>query len=116
MLMLLIARVTPHLPPAPRGSRSVGIGFLPMSPRDVNDSLEPIRSSGYRLSWMLGAAMLVAVIVAAFHFSEGRELVAVAQGAKLRWLVRWCACRVRRTLLIERSFAVSRAHLVAGCH
>ena len=35
---------------------------------------------------MLGAAILVAVVVAAFHVTEGREFLAVAERAKPWWL------------------------------
>jgi Mg2+-importing ATPase len=39
------------------------------------------------LSWMLGGALLVAVVAAALHFSEERAFVRVAQEAKPWWLL-----------------------------
>jgi uncharacterized membrane protein YbhN (UPF0104 family) len=38
------------------------------------------------LSWMLGGALLVAVIAAALHFSEERAFVRVVQDAEPWWL------------------------------
>jgi uncharacterized protein (TIRG00374 family) len=39
------------------------------------------------LSWILGSALLVAVVVAVLHFSDQRAFFRVAQQAKLKWLV-----------------------------
>ena len=39
-----------------------------------------------RFSWMLGGALLIAVIAAALHFSEERAFVRVAEEAKPWWL------------------------------
>jgi P-type Mg2+ transporter len=47
----------------------------------------PPGRSAYWLSWMLGAAILVAVVIAALHVAEGRELIDVAGRAKPWWLV-----------------------------
>ena len=38
------------------------------------------------LSWVLGGALLAAVVVAAFHFSDERAFLRVAQQAKPQWL------------------------------
>ena len=37
-------------------------------------------------SWLLGAAVLAAVVFLALHFSEGREFLSLAQRARPRWL------------------------------
>jgi uncharacterized membrane protein YbhN (UPF0104 family) len=58
-----------------------------MSTGGPNDTHDSIGGSAYWLSWMLGAAILVAVIYAAVHLSEGRAFVAVAERAKPWWLV-----------------------------
>ena len=58
-----------------------------MSSGDDNGNHGPVGRSAYWLSWMLGAAILVAVVVAALHVSEGRELIDVAERAKPWWLV-----------------------------
>lgn len=42
--------------------------------------------AGLWLSWILGAALLVAVVVGALHFSEGREFVHLAERAEPWWL------------------------------
>src|SRR4029078_3037433 len=39
------------------------------------------------VSWMIGAAILVAVVLAAVNVSEGREFVRVAEGATTWWLL-----------------------------
>ena len=58
-----------------------------MSPGDDNADHGPAGQSVYWLSWMLGAAILVAVVLAALHVAEGRELFDVAGRAKPWWLV-----------------------------
>ena len=58
-----------------------------MSSGDDNGNHGPVGRSTYWLSWMLGAAILVAVVVAALHAAEGRELMDVAGRAKPWWLV-----------------------------
>ena len=58
-----------------------------MSSGDDNGNHGPVGRSAYWLSWMLGAAILVAVVVAALHVAEGRELIDVAGRAKPWWLV-----------------------------
>jgi len=58
-----------------------------MSSGDDNSNRGPVGRSVYWLSWMLGAAILVAVVVAALHVAEGRELIDVAGRAKSWWLV-----------------------------
>lgn len=58
-----------------------------MSVGDDNSNHGTPGRSAYWLSWMLGAAILVAVVIAALHVAEGRELIDVAGRAKPRWLV-----------------------------
>ena len=58
-----------------------------MSSGDGNSNHGTPGRNAYWLSWMLGAAILVAVIYAAVHASEGRAFVAVAERAKPWWLV-----------------------------
>ena len=58
-----------------------------MSFGDDNPNHRPVGRSAYWLSWMLGAAILVAVVLAALHVAEGRELIDVAGRAKPWWLV-----------------------------
>ena len=58
-----------------------------MSSGDDNGNHGTVSRSAYWLSWMLGAAILVAVVVAALHVAEGRELIDVAARAKPWWLV-----------------------------
>ena len=58
-----------------------------MSSGDDNGNPGPVGRSAYWLSWMLGAAILVAVVLAALHVAEGRELIDVAGRAKPWWLV-----------------------------
>ena len=43
--------------------------------------------SAYWLSWMVGAAILIAVVIAVLHVSEAREFIDVAGRAKPWWLV-----------------------------
>ena len=38
------------------------------------------------LSWILGAAVLAVVVVAALHLSEAKAFVRLAEEAELRWL------------------------------
>ena len=56
-----------------------------MSP--ARDNEPDAASSAYWLSWMLGAAILVAVAFAALHASEGRAFVGLAERAKPWWLL-----------------------------
>ena len=54
----------------------------------TTDQTDRTSSHGARwLSWLLGAAMLVAVVAAALHFSEERAFVRLAEGAEPWWLV-----------------------------
>lgn len=57
-----------------------------MSSGDDNSNHGIPGRSAYWLSWMLGAAILVAVVIAALHVAEGRELIDVAGRAKPWWL------------------------------
>jgi Mg2+-importing ATPase len=66
----------------------------------VNETHSPIGSPGHWLSWILGAAILVAVVAAAVHFSEGREFIAVAKGAKPWWFM-LAACLQGATYLAQ---------------
>ena len=52
----------------------------------VSDSERQATSHVAWLSWLLGAALLVAVIAAALHFSEERAFVRVAQETEPWWL------------------------------
>ena len=58
-----------------------------MSSGDDNGNPGPVGRSAYWLSWMLGAAILVVVVLAALDVTEGRELIDVAGRAKPWWLV-----------------------------
>jgi uncharacterized membrane protein YbhN (UPF0104 family) len=58
-----------------------------MSSGDDGGNQSPLGRSANWLSWLLGAAILVAVVVAALHVAEGRELVDVAGRAKPWWLL-----------------------------
>jgi Mg2+-importing ATPase len=42
---------------------------------------------GRWLTWLFGFAMLGAVVLAAVHFSEGRQFVGLAARARLRWIL-----------------------------
>jgi RsiW-degrading membrane proteinase PrsW (M82 family) len=67
------------------------------------------------LSWLLGAALLVAVIAAVLHFAEERAFVRVAQEAEPWWLL-LAACLQGTTYLAQaRSFAVCRAPPRTDC-
>jgi Mg2+-importing ATPase len=57
-----------------------------LSRGDGDDTHRRAGASGW-LSWMLGAAILIALVVAAVHLSEEREFVGVAERAKPWWLV-----------------------------
>jgi P-type Mg2+ transporter len=50
-------------------------------------SQTPRRNSSAWFSWLIGAAVLAAVIAVALHLSEGRELARLATEAKPRWLL-----------------------------
>lgn len=58
-----------------------------MSPGGGNESEAAITPNAYWLSWMLGGAILIAVVFAAVHVSEGRAFVGVAERAKPWWLL-----------------------------
>lgn len=45
----------------------------------------PARAAAW-LSWLLGGALLVTVVVAALHVSEGREFARLLERANLWWL------------------------------
>jgi Mg2+-importing ATPase len=54
----------------------------------TTDQTDRTSSHGTRwLSWLLGAALLAAVVVAALHFSEERAFVRLAERAEPVWLV-----------------------------
>ena len=71
-----------------------------MSSDDDNGNRGPVGRSAYWLSWMLGTAILVAVVVAALHIAEGRELIDVAGRAEPWWLV-LAACLQGTTYLAQ---------------
>ena len=52
----------------------------------VRDRARETTSRVAWLSWLLGAALLVSVIAAALHLSEGRAFMRVAQAAEPWWL------------------------------
>jgi len=58
-----------------------------MSSDDDKGHRGHVGRSAYWLSWMLGTAILVAVVVAALHVAEGRELIDIAGRATSWWLV-----------------------------
>jgi hypothetical protein len=58
-----------------------------MSPAGDNEPHAAISANAYWLSWMLGAAILIAVVLAVVHVSEGRAFVRVAERAKPWWLL-----------------------------
>ena len=85
-----------------------------MSPGDDNADHGPAGQSVYWLSWMLGAAILVAVVLAALHVAEGRELFDVAGRAKPWWLV-LAVCLQGATYLAQGE-VFRRVPRAAGCH
>ena len=56
------------------------------APTPPTEETSAARRSAVWFSWILGAAMLAAVIIAAFHFSEEREFLRVVKKAQLWWL------------------------------
>lgn len=61
----------------------VGIGFLfSVSSSDPNEAHSATGFGVHGISWILGAAILAAVVVAAVHVSEGREFIALAEGRR----------------------------------
>ena len=74
----------------------------------------PIGGSAYWLSWVLGAAILLAVVMAAVHVSEGREFVEVAERAKPWWLV--LAVCVQAATYIAQGEIFRRVPRAAGYH
>ena len=62
------------------------IGAMHRAAAIVSDSERQATSHVAWLSWLLGAALLVAVIAAALHFSEERAFVRVAQETEPWWL------------------------------
>lgn len=59
---------------------------MPPNPRDRGPA-QPRGLFPTRLSWLLGAALLAAVVAAALHFSEERAFVRLAERAEPWWLV-----------------------------
>lgn len=54
---------------------------------DAPGNSHPRRESAARwISWLLGASLLVTVVLAALHFSEGREFASMLEEAKPWWL------------------------------
>jgi Mg2+-importing ATPase len=70
--------------------------------------------SAYWLSWVLGAALLVAVVVAALHVAEGREFIDVAGRAKPWWLV--LAVCLQGTTYLAQGEIFRRVPRAAGCY
>ena len=87
-----------------------------MSSGDDNGNHGPVGRGAYWLSWMLGAAILVAVVVAALHVAEGRELIDVARRAKPWWLVPRVPPGRHVTWRRGRFSVECRAPPVTGCH
>ena len=65
------------------------------------------------LSWLLGAALLGAVIAGALHFSEGQAFVRLAQGAQPWWLL--VAALLQAGTYLAQGAIWRRVSHAAGC-
>ena len=85
-----------------------------MSSGDDNSNHGILAGNAYWFSWMLGAAILVAVVIAALHVADGRELMDVAGRAKPWWLV-LAVCLQGATYLAQGEI-LRRVLRAAGYH